>query len=140
MHAMSGRVVRLDRQERPGTDVKRHTMERDAISGQRFNEAFGEVQSGSWRSDRSLVVRKHGLIIGTIARVGGAAARDIGRQWHVAALGERLIERGTVKCEGKSHLTTLAFGLNGSVELVEETNAAFAAETHHIAEPETLRR
>ena len=83
---------------------------------------------------------EHGLIIRAITPVGSTAAGDIGRQRHVAALGERLVEYGAMKGESKCHLAAIAFRLDCGVELIEKTNVAFAAEAHDVARLEALCR
>ena len=71
-------------------------------------------------------MREHGLVVGAVALVDGAAAGDIGRQRHVAALGQRLVEHRAVKREGKRHLAALAsLAFDRGVELVEEADPAF---------------
>ena len=86
------------------------------------------------------VVREHGLVVGAVALVDRAAAADIGRQRHVAALGQRVVERRAVKRERKGHLAALAFCLDRGVELFEEAHPAFGSEAHHVAGFEPLRR
>ena len=98
------------------------------------------MQARGRRGDGAVLAREHGLIVGEVALVDGAAAGDIGRQRHVAALRQRLVEHGAMKGEGERHLAALALGLDGGVELVEEAHPALAAETHHVADREALAR
>ena len=101
------------------------------------------MQSRGRRRDRALVAREHGLIIAAVVLVDFAAACDIGRQRHVAALGQRLVEHRAVKVKAKRHFAArlaLALLLDRGVELIEETDAAFAAEAHDVADRKPLRR
>ena len=98
-----------------------------------------KCKPGRRRRNRALLAREHGLIVGAILLVGRAAAGDIGRQRHVAALGKRLVEHRAVKGEGKCDLAALPFGFDRSVELVEKAHAALAAETHDVAYREPSR-
>jgi hypothetical protein len=86
------------------------------------------------------VTGEHGLIIGAITAVSGAAAGDIRRQRHVAALRKRLVEDWAVKSKSKRHLAVIAFRLDRGVELFEKTNAAFAAEADEVTRLEALGR
>ncbi len=85
-------------------------------------------------------MRKNGLVVGAVALVDGTAAADIRRQRHVAALGERVVERGTVKRKRKCHRAALAFVLDRGVELLKEAHPAFGSEAHHVARFEPLCR
>ena len=75
-----------------------------------------------------------------IPRVDGAAAGDIGRQRHVAALGQRLVQHRAVEGERERDLAALAFGFDRGVELAEEAHFALVAEPHHVADREPLGR
>ena len=111
-------------------------MQRDAARAQRLHQAFGEMQARGRRGDGAFLVREHGLVVGAVALVDRAAAADIGRQRHVAAFGQRVVECRAVKREGKGHLAALdalAFGLDRGVELFEEAHPAFGSEAHHVA-------
>ena len=100
--------------------------------------ARGEMQAGGRRRHRALLAREHRLVVGAVRLVGAAAAGDIGRQRHVAALGQRLIEHRAMEREGKRHLAALPLGLDRGVELVEEAHPAFAAEAHDVTDGEAL--
>ena len=128
------RVVGFDRQERARPDMQRHPMQSDAALAQRGGRGFGEMQPRGRRRDRAFLAREHGLIIGAIVLVDLAAAGDIGRQRHVAALGQRLSSAASVKAKASvTSPPSLAFLLDRGVELFEETDAAFAAEAHDVA-------
>ncbi len=105
-----------------------YAMQSDAAGAQALNDGFGEMQACGRRGDRSFLAREHGLVVGAILLVDAAAAGNIGRQRHVAALLDRLIEHRTVEREGKRDFATLAFCFDRGVELVEEADPAFAAE------------
>jgi hypothetical protein len=98
------------------------------------------MQSGGRRRHRTFLAREHGLIVGPVLLVDGAPTGDIGRQRHVAAFGERLVEHRPMKRKAERHLTALPFGLDRRVELLEEAHPAFASEAHDIADREPLRR
>ena len=57
------------------------------------------MQARRRRRDRAFVAREHGLVVAAVALVDRAAAGDIGRQRHVAALGQRLVEHRAVERE-----------------------------------------
>ena len=57
------------------------------------------MQAGGRRRHRALGLGKNRLVIGPVLLIGGAAGGDIGRQRHVAALGNGLVEHRTM--EGK---------------------------------------
>ena len=98
------------------------------------------MQAGGRRRDGAFFTGEHGLVVGAVALVDGAAAADIGRQRHVAALGQRVVERCAVKRKREGHLAALAFLLDRGVELFEEAHPAFGAEAHHVAGFQPLRR
>src|SRR5271163_4746942 len=106
--------------------MQRHAVESDAAPAERLGEDAGEMQSRRRRRHRPFLAREYGLVVGAVLRIDATAAGDIGRQRHIAALGERLVERGAGKGEAKHHLAALTFRLDGGVELLEETYAAFA--------------
>ena len=133
MHPVIGRVVGLHRQERAGADMQRHGVHADAARLQPRHQIVGEMQSGGRRRDRAFVVREQRLVVGAVLVVGGAARRDVGRQRHVAALRDRLVEHRPVEREGQRHLAALAFGFHGRVELAEEAHLALVAEAHDVA-------
>ena len=130
MHAMVGGVGRLDRQEGAGPDMQGHPVERDAArlraratsSGVKCRPAVGAATAPSSQ-------REHGLVVVAVALVGRAPRRDIGRQRHVAALRERLIEHRAMEREGERHLAALAFFLDRGVELAEEAHLALGCRT-----------
>ena len=89
------------------------------------------MQSRRRCRDRSLHLREHGLIVASITLVGGAS--DVGRQRHGAVFVHCLVEHRSVKGEGERDLAVLALGLDGGVELAEETDLALVPEAHHVA-------
>ena len=98
------------------------------------------MQAGGRRGHRPLLAREHGLVVGRVALIDGALAGDVGRQRRVAHLGDRLVERGTMKGEGERHLAGLALRFDGGVELSEEAHAPLAAEADDVALAEPLCR
>ena len=102
--------------------------------------AVGEMQPRGRRRDRSFVVREHGLIVGVVLRVGRTPRGDVGRQRHVAALLDRLVEHRAVEREGERDLAAVALLLDGGVELAEEADLALLAEPHDVAGREPLCR
>ena len=82
------------------------------MRAQTLDHRCREMQPRGRRGDRAFFARKHCLIVAAVALVDVASARDIGRQRHVAALGERLVEHCAMEREGKRHLAALlAFAL-----------------------------
>src|SRR2546426_281325 len=75
-----------------------------------------------------------------VASVGATARGDIGRQRHVAALVDRLVEHRSMEREGERHLAFPALGLDGRIELAEKAHLAFLAETNDVAGRKFLRR
>src|SRR5262245_53316413 len=98
------------------------------------------MQARRGRCDRAFIVREQRLVVGTILIIGGAARRDVGRQWHVTPLGDRLVEHGTVERERERDLPALALRLYARVELAEETDLALVAEAHGVADRKPLGR
>ncbi len=98
------------------------------------------MQPRGRRCHRSIRVRKHGLVVSTVAFIRRAPGRDIWRQRHVAALFNRLVEHRPVEREGERHLAALALRLHGGIELPEEAHPALVAEPHDVAYRKPLRR
>src|SRR5215469_16824285 len=98
------------------------------------------MQPGRGRSDRTFGAREHGLVIAAVPLVDRAAAGNIRRQWHVAALFQRLVENGVGKSEGERDLAGVALVLYRGVELSEETRATLGAKAHDIADREPFPR
>src|SRR5215469_9798012 len=98
------------------------------------------MQRGRGRSDRTFGAREYGLVIAAVPVVDRAAARDVRRQWHVAALFERLVENGVGKSEGERDLAGVALFFHSGVELFEETDATLGAKAHDIADREPFPR
>ena len=98
------------------------------------------MQPRGRRRHGTFFAREYGLVVDAVLRVGSAAAGDIGRQRHVAALGQRRVERSAVEGEGERHFTALAFGLYRGVKLIEKAHPAFAAEAHDVADRKPLAR
>ena len=120
--------------------MKRHAIEVNAAVAQRLHQGIGEMQPSGWRGHRSLLSRKHRLVVGAIPFVDRTAARDIGWQWRLATLDQRLIEYGAVEGKRQRHFATLPFGFDRGVKLLQETYPSLAAETHHVSDCEALRR
>src|SRR5262245_15803890 len=104
---MARSVVGLPRQKGACADMQSDLLKADPAPFKVRQELFGEMQAGGGRSHRAFVLRKEGLVIGAVLFVRFAAGRDVGRQGHLAALGNRLIQDGSVKGKGKSYLATL---------------------------------
>ena len=97
--------------------MQRHGVHSHSVRGKAGQQPFGEMQSGGRRRDRPLLAREHRLIIGAVPRIGRAPSRDVGRQRHRAALGDRLVQHRPVERERECHLARLALGFNGRIEL-----------------------
>src|SRR5215470_10854513 len=98
------------------------------------------MQPGRWRGYRAFGAREHGLVIATVLLIDRTTAGDIGRQRHIAALFERLIENGIGESESERDLAGLALFFHRGVELFEETHAALGAKAHDIAARKPLCR
>jgi len=133
MHLVPGKVVRLDGEEGAGADMERHGVKPDAAGGQIAHQACGEMQSGGRRRHRAFGLGEHGLIIGAVARIGRPARRDIGRQRHLAALRNGLVQHRPMEREPERHLAGLALRLHGGVKLAEKADPPFVPEPHHVA-------
>src|SRR5712672_3227159 len=68
-----------------------------AAFAQRGLQRGREMQTRRRGCDRALVGREHGLIIRGIALIGRALGGDVRRQRRATQIGDRRIERGTVK-------------------------------------------
>ena len=137
---MSRCVVGFHRQERPGADMERDLVHGDATLRELLGQLRSEMQPRGRRRDRSFVMREHGLIVGVVLRIGWTPRRDIGRQRHVAAFLDRLVEHRPVEREGERDFAAVALLLDGGVELAEEADPALLAEPHDVARRETLCR
>ena len=62
VHAMLGRVLGFDRQERAGTDMQRDEMARDAARIERREQALGKMQARRRRGDRTLTAGINRLV------------------------------------------------------------------------------
>ena len=140
MHLVVGRVLGMDRQECPRPHMQRHLVHADAARREPGQQLIGEMQARSRRRDRAFVAREQGLVVGAVLLVGLAPARDIGRQRHVAALGNGLVQHRPVKGERQRDLAALALGFDRSVELAKEADLALVAEADDVARRELLRR
>ena len=140
VHAVLFDGVGLHRQERARADMQRDRVQADAARLQPRHELVGEMQTRGRRRDRAFVVREQRLVVGAVVVVRRAARRDVGRQRHVAALGDRLVEHRTVEREREGDLAALALRLDARIELAEKADLALVAEAHGIADGEPLRR
>ena len=59
-----------------------------------------EMQAGGRRGDRAVVSGEHGLVVGAVALVGVALARDVGRQRHGASASRCSASAGAAAIEG----------------------------------------
>ena len=133
VHPVAGGVVGLHRQERARPDMQRHLVHGDAARREPRQQLVGEMQARGRRRDRALVAREQGLVVGAVLLVGRALAGDIGRQRHVAPLGDGLVEHRPVERERQRHLAALALALDRGVELAEEADLALLAEADDVA-------
>ena len=81
----------------------------DAALFQARQQLFGEMQARGGRRHRAFLVGEDGLVIGAVLLVRLAAGGDIGRQGHLAALSDRLVQNRPMEGEGKGYLPTLIF-------------------------------
>ena len=94
MHDVIRGVFGLDRQEGPRPDMQGHGVRASTPWACRPATELREMEAGGRRRHRPSVSREHGLIIAAVVLIDLAAARDIGRQRHLAALAQRLVEHG----------------------------------------------
>src|SRR5258708_7398849 len=71
------------------------------------------------------------MIPRAIAPVGRAP--DVGRQRHGAAIIDRLVQNGPMKCKRERDFPVFAFSFDGGIELAEEADLALVPEAHHVA-------
>jgi len=83
--------------------------------------------------DRALFRREHGLVVGRILLVGCAFRGDIGWQWWLAEIGNRLIEHRAMKRERQRDLAVDALGFDLGIEMAEQAYLALIAEAHLVA-------
>jgi hypothetical protein len=124
MHAVLGGIVRLDRQESAGPDMKRHEVAFDAARVKRPHQFRREMQAGGGRRDSTLLARVNRLVVGAVALILGALRGDIGRQRHMAGGVDRLVQQRTGKIEGKQRLAGLSLLDHRGVERAEKAGFA----------------
>ena len=129
---MVGGVVRLDRQEGASTDVKRHGIEPDAAIANLPKQQLREMEPRRRRRHRAVLARKKRLVVRTILLVCRAPRGDVGRQRHLAAFRDGLVEDRAVEGECQRHLATPAFFGDRRVELSEEADFSFLAEPNGV--------
>ena len=140
MHPVPASVVDLDRQEGPCPDMQRYAMNIDATIAERCLQRRREMQPCGRRSHCPVMGGEHGLIVGGVARVGGALGRDIGRQRRIAELRDGLIEARPVKCKRQRDLAVLALMLDLRIEMTEQANPALIAEADDVTGRELFGR
>ena len=140
MHPVFGRLLGLDRQERPCPDMQRQAMQVDAAAAQRRLQLRREMQPRRWCRDGALIGREHGLVVGGVLVVRRALRGDIGRQRRGAEIGDGLVERRSVKRERQRDLALLAFRFDLGVEMAEQADLAFIAEANDVAGRELFGR
>src|SRR5262245_21555256 len=138
MHPVPGRVVSLDRQEGTGADMQCHPLEGHPPFCKPLNQRFGEMQTGSRGRDGTVLAGKERLIISPILLVRLTAGRDIGRQRHLAPLGNGLVQNRTMEGKRQSYLASLIFLCNLSIELAEKTNFSLCSEAEPVPGLELL--
>ncbi len=79
--------------------MQRHLVQAHTATHQPRQQIIGEVQTRCGCRHRTLVVREQGLVVGLVLLVGRAPGGDIGRQRHLAPLGNGLIQHRAM--EGK---------------------------------------
>ena len=131
VHAMRSGIGDLDRKECPGADVQRYLVQNDSPRDQARRERIGEVQSRGGCLDRARRLSEYRLVVSPIALVGRAP--DVGRQRHGAALIDRLVQNGPMKCKRERDFSVFAFSFDGGIELAEEADLALVPEAHHVA-------
>ena len=129
MHAMSFRILRPDRQEGAGPDVKRHEMLGNAVIGERAEQSVGEMKPGGRRGDRALLAREHRLVVAAVLRVGVTARGDVRRERHVAQAVDRLVESGAGEIEDKRRFAFVPARGDGRGEAAGETRRRFLRRT-----------
>ncbi len=113
----------------------------DAARAQALQQRVGEMQARrSARRPRLPRARTWSGSRRDPARRAPRLRGDIGRQRHVAALGDRLVEHRAVKRERQRHLAAVALVLDRGVELAEQADLALVAEAQHVAARKPLRR
>ena len=140
MHPVPVGVLGLHRQEGAGADMQRHACSATPRASSRSSSSSVKCRPAVGAATEPSSLREHGLVVAAVRVVGGAPRGDIGRQRHVAALGDGLIQHRAVEREGERHLAALALFLHRRVELAEEADPALVAEAHDVARREPLCR
>src|SRR6185312_14064054 len=120
--------------------MQRQPLKPDAALAQRVLQRRSEMQPRRGGSDRALLACEHGLIIGDIAIVSGALARDIGRQRRAADIADGLVEHRAMERERQRYLAVGALMLDLGVEIAEQADPALIAETDAVTLREFLCR
>ncbi len=128
MHAVLGRILRLDRQECPRPDMQRHESAVDAGGVECLEQALGEMQAGRRRGDRAFLARIDRLVVLAVALVFRPLGRDIGRQGYMADQRQRQIEIAAAPVEPQFHFPLDALGRNLGLQVMP-----VRAEFHDIA-------
>ena len=140
MHAMTFRILRPDRQEGAGPDVKRYEMLGNAVIGERAEQPAGEMKPGGRRGDRALLAREHRLVIAAVLRVGVTARRDVRRERHIPQAVDRLVESGADEIEDERRFAFVPARGDGCGEAGGETRLVSCAEPDAVAGFEPFRR
>src|SRR5262249_4305113 len=128
------------RQKSASADMERHLLQTHPPLCKSPKERFGEMQTGRRGRDGSVLTGKQRLVITPILLVRLTARRDIGRQGHLASLGNGLVQNRAMKGKRQRDLASLIFLCNLSIELAEKTDFSLAAEAEPVSGLELLGR
>src|SRR5262245_64930938 len=118
--------------------MERHLLQTHPPPSKSPKERFGEMQTGRRGRDGSVLTGKQRLVITPILLVRLTARRDIGRQGHLASLGNGLVQNRAMKGKRQRDLASLIFLCNLSIELAEKTDFSLTAEAEPVSGLELL--
>src|SRR5690349_4207863 len=98
------------------------------------------MQSSRRRRDCPVIGREHRLIISSISLVRSASGGDVRRQRRRAEIGDRLIERWSMKGKRKRNLAIIALAFDLRVEMAEQAYPALVAKSNHVTGRQLPRR
>jgi|GEM_PF-4684458 len=104
MHPVFADLLRLNRQEGPGIDMKGNVRALYALGAKPVEEVRREMQARRWRRDRPGLVGEHRLVVAGISLVSSPLRGNIGRNGHLTRRFECGIQLGARAVEGQMDL------------------------------------
>src|SRR6476661_4647914 len=130
MHSVAARVLRLHRQEGPGTDMEGERLAADTALLESLQQPRREMKRRSGRGHGTFLAREHGLVIGVVLSVRGPFRGNIGGKRHTARPLEQDLDRLlTVEVEQRRPI----------VRFLDDGRVYAATEVDQVADPCPLR-